>query len=238
MKRVLAASLIALIAFAFCLQGARWQFERHEVRHANNELIRANVSKAPITEQDLFSLPNDESAWRKIKISGKFIPENEILVRGRYNQGLYGFGVVTLFESTSGRKYWVDRGWVKAGPDAKTPPIVTSVDDRLVELIGRVRVERIESQISGTVFALPSRDGSAQIAKWDNDGSIKTELFYFDLLETSASEFAPDSPTALPELSDGPHLAYTVQWILFAGLVLFGLFLVIREERRTHSAKA
>lgn len=238
MKRVLAASFIALLAFTFCIQGARWQFERYEVRHAKNELIRANVIKASITESELFRLPSNESAWREIRISGKFIPENEILVRGRYNQGLYGFGVVTLFESESGRKYWIDRGWVKAGPDAKTPPTTLKVDNRLLELTGRVRIETIESQISGTVFALPSQDGSTKLAKWDNDGSIKTEPFYFDLVETSASEFAPAAPTQLPELSDGPHLAYTVQWILFAGLVLFGLFLVVREERRSHSTKA
>lgn len=238
MRRVLAASIVALLAFAFCIQGARWQFERYEVRHAKNELIRANLSKTSITESELFALPSDESAWRQIQISGKFIPENEILVRGRYNQGLYGFGVVTLFESESGRKYWIDRGWAKAGPNAKTPPITRKLDNRLFELTGRVRVETIESQISGTVFALPGQDGSARLAKWDNDGSINTEPFYFDLIAANFSEFTPDAPTQLPELSDGPHLAYTVQWILFAGLVLFGLFLVIREERRAHSTKA
>ena len=42
----------------------------------------------------------------------------------------------------------------------------------------------------------------------------------------------------LPELSDGPHLAYSVQWVLFAGMVLFGLYLVIREERKVQAEKA
>lgn len=238
MKRVAAASLIALIAFSICVQGARWQFERYEVRHAKNELIRANVSKGTIAEPELLSLPITDTAWRKIEIAGKFNPENEILVRGRYNQGQYGFGVVTLFESQSGKRYWIDRGWVKAGPDAKTPPSTKPVDSRLLLVTGRVRVESIESQVSGTVFALPGNNGTTKLTRWNNDGSIVTEPFYFDLIETSLSEFNPDAPTPLPELSDGPHLAYTVQWILFAGLVMFGLFLVVREELRTHSAKA
>ena len=238
MKRLLGPSFVALLAFSFCIQGALWQFERYEIRHAKNELIRANISKSTITESELLSLPSSETAWREIRISGKFIPGKEILVRGRYDRGLYGFGVVTLFESESGRKYWIDRGWVKAGPDAKIPPTTLKIDDRPLEITGRVRIETIESQISGTVFALPGRDGSTKLAKWDNDGSIETEPFYFDLVKSSASEFAPAAPTNLPELSDGPHLAYTIQWILFGVLVLFGLFLVIREERGNYSTKA
>ena len=54
----------------------------------------------------------------------------------------------------------------------------------------------------------------------------------------TSNNLNPDVPTLLPELSDGPHLAYSVQWILFAGMVLFGLYLVIREERRPQAEKA
>ncbi|MFM8445908.1 MAG: SURF1 family cytochrome oxidase biogenesis protein, partial [Actinomycetota bacterium] len=97
MKRIFGATLLALILFALCLQGARWQYDRHEVRHSKNELIRENIKKPVINELSLVS--PDEVAWRTIEIKGRFIPDKEILVRNRYHEGQYGFGVVTLFES-------------------------------------------------------------------------------------------------------------------------------------------
>ena len=236
MKRIVSAGLLALILFALCLQGARWQYDRHEVRHSKNELIRENIKKPAITEREL-ATPVDV-AWRTIVIEGKFIPEKEILVRNRYHEGQYGFGVVTLFESSSGKRYWVDRGWVIAGPDALTPPEVKEVDSEKVSITGRVRVSDIEAQISGTVFAVPGKDGSSKLKKWDRQSSLKTEPIYFDLISANRVNLNPDVPTLLPELSDGPHLAYSVQWILFAGMVLFGLYLVIREERRPQAEKA
>ena len=237
MKRIVGASLLAVILVALCLQGARWQFDRHEVRHAKNELIRANVAKAPITESDLTDLNLNEVAWRSIKIAGRFSPESEILVRNRYHEGKYGFGVVTLFQSSAGKNYWVDRGWVVAGKNALTPPETQAVSNELISVEGRVRAENIESQIAGTVFAGPGNDGESQLARWNNEKEITTEPFYFDLVNADNSAFTPDVPAALPELSDGPHLAYSVQWILFAGLVLFGLYLVIREERKAQAQK-
>ncbi|MFM7359975.1 MAG: SURF1 family protein, partial [Actinomycetota bacterium] len=169
MKRIVGASLLAVILVALCLQGARWQFDRHEVRHAKNELIRANVAKAPITESDLTDLNLNEVAWRSIKIDGRFSPESEILVRNRYYEGKYGFGVVTLFQSSAGKNYWVDRGWVVAGKDALTPPETQAVSNELISIQGRVRVENIESQIAGTVFAVPGNDGESQLARWNNE---------------------------------------------------------------------
>ena len=53
--------------------------------------------------------------------------------------------------------------------------------------------------------------------------------FYLDLLSGSVPELTPKVAAELPELSDGPHLAYAVQWIIFAGLIMYGRFLIRRE---------
>jgi hypothetical protein len=36
-------------------------------------------------------------------------------------------------------------------------------------------------------------------------------------------------PAELPTLSDGPHYAYSLQWLFFAGLVGYGRFLIRRQ---------
>ncbi|MFM7451184.1 MAG: SURF1 family protein, partial [Actinomycetota bacterium] len=112
MRRLITVSTLALLLIFGCVQGAFWQYERYEIRHANNELIRKNVSTAALlSEDDLSSKTTSEIAWRSISLEGNFDPSKEFLIRNRYHEGKYGFGVITLFISDSGKRYWIDRGW-------------------------------------------------------------------------------------------------------------------------------
>lgn len=236
MRRFLTVTLLAIGLIYGCVQGALWQFDRYEVRHAKNELIRNNISLPALDEEALQSLQPSKIAFRKISMKGSFVPEKEILVRNRYFEGKYGFGVLTLFESENGKKYWVDRGWVVAGKDALTPPAVQPVTNEAVLITAYGRVENLESQVRGSVVALPGKAAS-QLQAWNKEQAIQTESIYFDLIEASNAAFNPAVPTLLPELSDGPHLAYSFQWILFIFLVVFAWYLVIREDRKIQPAK-
>lgn len=236
MRRFLTVTLLAIGLIYGCVQGALWQFDRYEVRHAKNELIRNNISLPALDEEALQSLQPSKIAFRKISMKGSFVPEKEILVRNRYFEGKYGFGVLTLFESENGKKYWVDRGWVVAGKDALTPPAVQPVTNENVLITAYGRVENLESQVRGSVVALPGK-ATSQLQAWNKEQAIQTEPIYFDLIEASNAAFNPAVPTLLPELSDGPHLAYSFQWILFIFLVIFAWYLVIREDRKIQPAK-
>ena len=237
MRRLIAITSLALILIFGCIQGALWQFDRHESRHAKNELILSNVSKPAITEGDLLTLGESESAWRTINLVGKFDATKETLIRNRYHEGKYGFGVVTLFTSESGKRYWIDRGWVIAGKDAQTPPVTQAVSDERLQITARVRVEGIESHVQGSVFAVPGSEKTETLRKWDKNQSITTEKFYFDLISASNKAITPAVATGLPGISDGPHLAYTFQWALFILLIIFAWYLVIREDRKAQAEK-
>ena len=239
MRRLIALTFLAVILVIGCIRGAIWQYDRYEVRHAGNELIKKNAHISPISAGDL---PRSEKelesfAWRPVVSEGRFVPEKEFLIRNRYHEGKYGYGVMTLFLSTSGERFWVDRGWVKAGPDAKTPPIIKPVTNQEIFIEGRLRIESVENDVGGSLFAIPSRGGGSQLTEWNNKNAIKTQPYYLVMTDAKPESFAPDFPTPLPELSDGPHLAYAFQWMLFAGLVLFALYLVLREDRRAQRAK-
>jgi cytochrome oxidase assembly protein ShyY1 len=50
-------------------------------------------------------------------------------------------------------------------------------------------------------------------------------------LKTSAPGDDPSlAPIPLPELGDGPHLSYAVQWFLFAAVAAVGYVLLLRRE--------
>lgn len=225
-KFVFLKSLVALALICLCLIAAQWQYHRGVDRHARNSMIEANIV-AP--EMSLVAAAKDlaKNEWRIVRISGNFDSKKTILIRNRYFEGKYGFEFLTLFETSRGQKFWVDRGWVVAGKDALTAPIVPVTPTGIVGVVGRLRLDTSLPQ--GSFFALPAH-GEGLVSKWNAQKEVATEGFYLDLLNGSTSELTPSVVAQLPELSDGPHMAYALQWVFFAGLVGYGRILIRRSR--------
>lgn len=212
-------SLVTLLIVFLCLVATKWQYQRGMDRKAVNSKIEANALMTPVTLQELESIGNSE--WREVTVSGEFDLNHEVLLRNRYNyEGKYGFEYLTLFKANTGEKFWVDRGWVKAGPTALSRPEIPKTPISEIEISGRIRLEN--SLPKGSFFALPSSGNL--INDWDLKSKVDTESFYIDLIDGLG--VTPDSPAELPELSDGPHLAYALQWLFFAGLAIYGRYLI------------
>jgi surfeit locus 1 family protein len=217
-------TLLALILVALCLVAANWQYERGVARHAKNFDIEANTAKPTISLEELLETENlKDNEWRTISIQGSFLKQNEVLLRNRYNsEGKYGYQYLTLFQSLD-KQFWIDRGWVKAGATALERPALPVTPSEEIEIIGRVRLD--SSLPRGSFFALPAAGNL--ISSWNLKSKVETEDFYIDLI--SGEGVTPDTPAELPELSDGPHMAYALQWIFFAGLIIYARILIRRR---------
>ena len=229
MQRETWALLKTTVAFALivlCLWAAQWQYQRGVDRHARNALIetRIGLDTQPLSTVD--TAP-DQYEWQSVTTSGEFNAGEQILLRNRYSEGVYGFDVLTIFTSIDSKKFWVDRGWVKAGITATTPPAVRKTPSGVVEITGRLRLD--SSLPRGLFFALPS-SGTGLVAELNAQSRLETEDFYLDLLSGSEPSLTPDVASQLPELSDGPHMAYALQWLFFAGLVIYGRILIRRTR--------
>lgn len=167
--------------------------------------------------------------WQPVVTEGKFDSSSQILLRNRYSEGVYGFEFLTRFTNTTGQTFWVDCGWVKAGENATTLPDLPSLPDGQVEIVGRLRLD--SSLPQGSFFAVPVSKSEGLISKANAQSGSTASLstFYLDLLSGSEKSLTPKVPAQLPELSDGPHMAYALQWIFFAGLVVYGRFLIRRD---------
>jgi len=219
-------SLIALLLIIFCLWGSQWQYHRGVDRHARNAVIEERIAKSPIALNTVKSdLPNYE--WQAVSVTGTFDTEKQILLRNRYNDGKYGYEVLTLFKSTDNKSFWVDRGWVQAGATATTPPVVTALPEEEVSITGRLRLD--SSLPRGSFFALPG-NGQGLVSELNAQSQLNTEKFYLDLLSGSDASLTPKVAAQVPELSDGPHMAYALQWIFFGGLVIYGRILIRRTR--------
>jgi cytochrome oxidase assembly protein ShyY1 len=220
-------SLVALLLIFLCIWAAQWQFNRGLDRQARNDAIEENTARPA---QPLAALASDIAAneWQTTTITGTFDITQQILLRNRYFEGVYGFQLLTRFESVDGKSFWVDCGWVKAGPNALTPPVIPELPTNQVAIEGRLRLD--SSLPRGAFFALPS-DGSGGLISQANAQSQSqvSEKFYIDLLRGNQPELTPAVPAELPELSDGPHMAYALQWVFFGGLVVYGRILIRRD---------
>lgn len=217
-------TLVAFLLIILCLWAAQWQYQRGVDRHARNAVIARQSVMAPINLSEIKG--NTTSLeWRRITLRGNFDERNQILLRNRYNDGVYGFEQLTLFVF-DGRKIWVDRGWIKAGANATITPQLQETTSHDIEITGRIRLD--SSLPQGRFFAVANNSEKNLVAQLDARKGVQTEDFYLDLISTSISAMNPDAPAELPELSDGPHMAYALQWLFFAGLIIYGRRLIYK----------
>jgi surfeit locus 1 family protein len=219
-------TIVALGLVFLCLIAADWQYTRGVDRQARNNIIEERIARSPI-ELSSRDAVLDNNEWQSITTSGRFDSTQQILLRNRYWEGKYGYEVLTLFTNTSGEKFWVDRGWVKAGATATTPPEVTAVPTGDVSITGRFRLD--SSLPRGSFFALPAT-GEGLVSELNAQSQLDTEKFYIDLLSGSEASLTPAAPAQLPPLSDGPHKAYALQWLFFGGLIVYGRILIRRTR--------
>jgi surfeit locus 1 family protein len=219
-------TIVALGLVFLCLVAADWQYTRGIDRQARNNIIEERIARSPI-ELSSRDAVLDNNEWQSITTTGRFDSTQQILLRNRYWEGKYGYEVLTLFTNASGEKFWVDRGWVKAGATATTPPEVTAVPVGDVSITGRFRLD--SSLPRGSFFALPAT-GEGLVSELNAQSQLDTEKFYIDLLSGSEASLTPAAPAQLPPLSDGPHKAYALQWLFFGGLIVYGRILIRRTR--------
>lgn len=219
-------SLVALLLILLCVWAAQWQYHRGVDRHARNTVIEERIAKSPI---ELNAVTGEllDYEWQAVSANGTFDTKKQILLRNRYSEGKYGYEVLTLFTANDNRIFWVDRGWVQAGATATTTPVVPAVPTGQVSITGRFRLD--SSLPRGSFFALPG-NGEGLVSELNAQSQLNTEKFYLDLLSGSEISLTPAVTAQLPELSDGPHMAYALQWIFFGGLVVYGRILIRRTR--------
>jgi len=226
-KSAILKSLIAILLVAGCLWASQWQFHRGQDRSERNATIEAQIENPPV---ELAALKSDveKNEWRAVTTAGTFDIEQQILLRNRYFEGKYGYAVLTRFTTTTGDSILVDRGWVAAGASATVAPQTPDVPAGIVSIVARLRLD--SSLPSGSFFALPTNRSDNLVSQLNAQSGLASENYYLDLISGSTPELTPTAPTGIPSLSDGPHLAYAVQWILFAGLVVYGRYLIRKMD--------
>lgn len=228
-----ASFLLCVLAALVCVRLAHWQLDRLDQKRTINASITAarNASPIPVDEAvSTSSAPGSRREYSRVRAVGQFDTAREVLVRNRTLNATLGYYVLTPLRTTDGPVLWVVRGWVAASPGgATTMPTYGPAPSGTVTLEGRVR--KPESGSTGAV-RVSDRNLITRITPdaLKADGEPAYDAFVELISSTPAS--ADSSLSALPtpdDLDEGPHLAYAVQWYLFAGMFLVGYVLLARN---------
>ncbi|MGH3861976.1 SURF1 family cytochrome oxidase biogenesis protein [Actinokineospora sp.] len=210
------AFVVVVFATACFMLLAPWQFTRHEDRKTTNDAITSSFEAAPIPIQSA----DPATQWRRVTLSGSYLPESEAVARLRTVQGAAAFEVLTPFRLATGEVVLVDRGFVRPVEGVRVPDYAAAPSGR-VDLIARVRADERDPQARPAfveegrkhVYAVDSR-------KVGEAAGLPIRPGYAQLEEGSPGVLGA---LPLPQLDVGPYLSYALQWIAFGAMALLGL---------------
>lgn len=227
-----------LVVFAIvCGFLSHWQFERREQRVDENLLVENNFDADPVPiEEALPSLDAFDSdlEWLPVLVEGEYLVDEQLLVRGRPSDGLPGFEILTPLLTTDGDIFMVNRGWIPTGHDQDYPDSVPMPPEGQVTVSARLKPG--EPEIPGR----GAPDGQIATIQLDTMaemlGEDVTYTGAYGLLRTETPSADTGKLTTKPELTEGNHLSYAFQWIIFAIIAAVGLIYGVREEFRERNA--
>jgi surfeit locus 1 family protein len=244
-------AVVAIVATAVFVRLGAWQLERLVERRVDNDERTVLASAEPLELPGTAPVQAEALMWRRVRITGTWDYDNEIVIRGRAALGSPGVHLVTPLRLEGSPAVLVLRGWLPAadGLSADLQSARPAPDDparsSAVVVTGRVLPGESSS-------AIPPRFTRFEVGVHLVLGSLDLDAAQRDLEDPILEAWVlPDSSTypagdGVPRLveasppSDGPHLMYAIQWFGFAAITLAGaaVFLVGRHANRPEGDRA
>ena len=218
---------VLLLVSGVCARLGVWQLSRLHQRRVVNAAILRSRAEPPISLDAPGSRDSASLAYRRVTATGRYDRGRELVLRGQAYMGTPGVYVVTpLRLQESDTALLVLRGFVPAADAVRA-------DLRALDEPGELSVTGLAQPIGSGGGQPLVVEGSSTWARLDLPalrGTLPYPILPVALLQTPDSAL-PRYPRRLdaPEVDDGPHLNYAVQWFLFSVMgIAFGLVVVAR----------
>jgi cytochrome oxidase assembly protein ShyY1 len=234
--------LLVLLLVAAMVTAMFWQLRRLHDKRSYKALVEGREEQAPADVRQLLD-PGDgprdpavqDVVYRPVTASGTYLDDDTVVVENRTYEGTSGGWVLTPLDLGGGVAVVVNRGFVGYDHDGEivAPPAPS----------GPVAVDGLlfPSQHRGAFGATDPTEGKlARLARVDldrYDRQVDDDLLpaYIQLAHSDPAEppVPDDVPQVValgpPELSEGPHLSYAVQWAIFSTIATGGYGLLLRR---------
>ena len=215
---------------------ALWQLRRLDERRQFNSNVRANANQ-PIEGFDRVVEPAVDPStfeWRRVRASGSYVPGHQFLVVNRSQNGETGRNVVDALQLADGSLLLVNRGFAPNGVDTPATPSGT------VELVGRLRVseQRTTGQLSDDRSGVLTEIRRIDVGLLAGQFDATVQPMYVEQLESVPADSPTLQPIVAPSLDEGPHLSYTIQWLIFSCCAIVGWVFAVRRSIATRSGRS
>lgn len=244
-RKWILTTLLVLLGAALCIRLGIWQLDRLDQRRAFNAHYLSVSEMHPLdlnadAESDLVSME-----YRAVTVRGTYDFANQVALLNYYNEGVYGYHLLTPLLLADGRAILVDRGWIPSeGNDS--PSGWSRYDGAAQAEAWPERSRRLQGMMRLGVAKVPF-GGRADPAL--APGQTRLDFWNFVNLERLAAQIPypilpvyiqpnPEPNDAEPpiptqpeiEITEGPHFGYALQWFSFAAILLIGYPFFLRKQ--------
>ncbi len=212
-----------------------WQLERAKLKNQRVVQLESSASQL-ITDFSKIS-SDDLKKFMPIKFDAFLSDENTYLIENKIQNGELGYHVLNLVtEKSTGKKVFVNRGWVNAKanrknlPQVTNPPFEWQVIGRIYPINQDILSSEAEIEQYDQVYRLPVMDIHV-FAKLEEKLGETIEPFLIRLDKNQKNGFKVDWQwiSMLPE----KHLAYAFQWFALSFTLLVASLIVSIKRKRS-----
>jgi cytochrome oxidase assembly protein ShyY1 len=202
-----------------------WQFDRYNQRISNNETTSLSLLSEPELVENVDQL-NGLIDWQRVSLNGTFIDKESRLIRKQYLESNLGFYVITPFVTDTQLKILINRGWIPIGESASVVQTIPPAPAGNIKITGHIQ-SFDNTKINPS--DLPENQMNFLQSSYFNNLSNTNKYIQLDSSNLLESEVIS---IPLPVISNGPHLSYAIQWILFALLLPIGWYVLLKNEQK------
>lgn len=220
---------VAVLGVVFVNLG-EWQLDRLAQRKERNATTIINEQKPVQPYEQIFTRPiTDADQWQRVEARGTFDAQHQFVVRYRSNGDADGYEVVTPLRTATGAVL-VDRGFIPLERGTQIPSVAPAPPTGEVTVVGHVRRDEKGRRAATTPVGNQMRLINSQAIAATLPYPIATG--YIGLLTIQPEQQGGFQPIKLPELSEGPHFWYALQWFMFTAVAAAGIVVFIRGDLR------
>lgn len=231
-RKWIAWSALTIVFVVACVELGFWQLRRLEERKTRNAAISSHIHGPAVPIESVLSDPTT-LAYRRVTVHGRFDASQQVALGGRALNDRPGSDLLTPLVTADGRALIVNRGFVPLGVDRS----------KAVPPTGDVTVSGmlLPTELRGLFGQKEPPTGHITTVVRVDVGRIGQQLPYALLAPVYMLESAqqPAQTSGLPviepytpDLSNGPHLSYAIQWFMFAAGALIAIVVIAMRTAR------
>lgn len=239
--RWIVLSIVIAVVSVGCAVLGFWQLDRLAERRSANLVIGSRLNREVVPIENLLEAlePRDgvhfdpaDYEYLRTSASGVLIDDGRVLVRSQVVNGQAGTHAVLPFDLGEGLGVLVNLGWFPLGMDPP-PAAELFVPDGRIELVGFVRADQQRPALGrrepeGHLETVARID----VARIQQQVDLELVPFWIQLTRPDDPVRLP-IPAPVPELDEGAHFSYAVQWFSFSLVALVGYGALVRRELKS-----